>query len=443
MRNPAYSDLKADYVSLPAPLTDEFIALHPARPYLPGQRCSPAKRASYQHDGAGDGDADMQDAYGEEDEQQTRTSTSATPNPETPAPDKRRPGRPPKNASRRASSTPAPDPRTGEGFNGITLQQAQEKIIEEMMQEKETADDDWPKYDPFIRLPPRSLRDYYAVIPHPVSLNTLKKNVRGPGHNEVTKYDTWDDFEEEVSLLWKNAHHYNEDGSAISELASDLEIFFNKRLAAAKKTVEQPSKQKIKLKLSAPAPAPAQEPVSTPRNSLRMVVKDNSASSSVAMPASVATPMSASSPSQAAAHQSQQTTMAPPSNLGQADRRSSLTRASPKPVGSATPSKQEVKTSPALPPTISAPPAPQTVPPILNPTRSNENSMAPPMAMNPSASMNGTQPNGVVMDGGYSQPAPQQPPAAAPSVAYDYKWRMPDKGKWSHALLRSAITNTL
>jgi hypothetical protein len=71
------------------------------------------------------------------------------------------------------------------------------------------------------------LKDYYQVIPHPVSLKGLQKLVRGiRGRTEstgVSEFKTWDAFAEEASSIWKNAYHYNEDGSEIHMLAKDLE----------------------------------------------------------------------------------------------------------------------------------------------------------------------------------------------------------------------------
>ena len=40
----------------------------------------------------------------------------------------------------------------------------------------------------------------------------------------VPKFKTWADFEEDMSLIWKNAMHYNEDGSEIHNLAKQLEV---------------------------------------------------------------------------------------------------------------------------------------------------------------------------------------------------------------------------
>jgi len=40
-----------------------------------------------------------------------------------------------------------------------------------------------------------------------------------------TDFKSWKSFEEEASSIWKNAWHYNEDGSEISLLAKDLQVW--------------------------------------------------------------------------------------------------------------------------------------------------------------------------------------------------------------------------
>lgn len=81
---------------------------------------------------------------------------------------------------------------------------------------------------PFINLPSRELRDYYRVIKHPVSLKSVQKAVQGvKGRDKptgVSNFKSWATFEEETSCIWKNAYHYNEDGSDISEAARVLEV---------------------------------------------------------------------------------------------------------------------------------------------------------------------------------------------------------------------------
>lgn len=83
-------------------------------------------------------------------------------------------------------------------------------------------------FEAFTYLPPRSLKDYYEIIAEPLSLKALDKQVRGQhgrgAATGVSDFKSWSQFEDQASLLWKNAYHYNEDGSDISELAAELEV---------------------------------------------------------------------------------------------------------------------------------------------------------------------------------------------------------------------------
>lgn len=77
-------------------------------------------------------------------------------------------------------------------------------------------------------MPARSLKDYYEVIAEPMSVKKLQKQVRGQhGRGDptwVSDFKTWSGFEDQASLIWKNAYHYNEDGSEIFTLAQELEV---------------------------------------------------------------------------------------------------------------------------------------------------------------------------------------------------------------------------
>jgi hypothetical protein len=81
---------------------------------------------------------------------------------------------------------------------------------------------------PFHQLPSRSLKDYYAIIKDPVSLNAVQKKVRGvigrnapTGHTELK---SWDAFEQMTSMIWMNAREYNEDGSDLYNVSIELEV---------------------------------------------------------------------------------------------------------------------------------------------------------------------------------------------------------------------------
>lgn len=162
----------------------------------------------------------------------------------------------------RDSTTPAQrsTPRTskayhtyeGVPFKGLSFQQAQEKIVDDLIRKKEDADD-YPYFEPFIYKPPRTLKDYYDVIAEPLSLKALQKQVRGQrGRLEATyvsDFKGWAAFEDQASLIWKNAYHYNEDGSDIFILAQELEESFQELLKEAKAIVPEPPQPKIKLRL--------------------------------------------------------------------------------------------------------------------------------------------------------------------------------------------------
>lgn len=72
------------------------------------------------------------------------------------------------------------------------------------------------------------MKDYYQLIKDPMSLSAIQKKVRGVVGREaptgVTLFKSWDALENAMSLIWKNARIYNEDGSAIYELSIELEV---------------------------------------------------------------------------------------------------------------------------------------------------------------------------------------------------------------------------
>ena len=108
---------------------------------------------------------------------------------------------------------------------------------------------------PFLNLPTRKLTDYYHLIKTPESLKRIEKKVRGvQGRDDptgISMFKGWSHYEDHVSLIWRNAHQYNEDGSEISNLADTLEKFFRSRLVEAKKSVSEPAQPSLKLKMAA------------------------------------------------------------------------------------------------------------------------------------------------------------------------------------------------
>ncbi|KAK4202506.1 hypothetical protein QBC40DRAFT_276485 [Triangularia verruculosa] len=140
----------------------------------------------------------------------------------------------------------------GVPYRGLNFQHAQEKIVEELIRKPD--EDGGPYFLDFINLPPRSFKDYFAVITSPLSLKGLQKLVKGIHGRQaatgISDFKSWAAFEEKASLLWTNAHFYNEDGSEIHTLATELRAAFYAELNAAKAVVQEPPQQpKIKLKV--------------------------------------------------------------------------------------------------------------------------------------------------------------------------------------------------
>lgn len=117
----------------------------------------------------------------------------------------------------------------GEGdYKGKGFQEAQEQIINELMEHK---DGDVLIFQPFQWLPSRKLTDYYQLIKQPTSLNSIWKRIRGitggrgkEKETGQTELRTWDALENAISLIWENARLYNEDGSDIDLLSKEFEV---------------------------------------------------------------------------------------------------------------------------------------------------------------------------------------------------------------------------
>ncbi|KAK5957702.1 hypothetical protein OHC33_000891 [Knufia fluminis] len=70
---------------------------------------------------------------------------------------------------------------------------------------------------PFERLPDKAeLPDYYQVITNPIAFDILKRKAKRK------KYSSIEEFMKDVELMFKNAMHYNEDGSDIHRWAQEL-----------------------------------------------------------------------------------------------------------------------------------------------------------------------------------------------------------------------------
>ncbi|KZM18563.1 uncharacterized protein EKO05_0002340 [Ascochyta rabiei] len=188
--------------------------------------------------------------------------------PETPVPSKLR---------QSASAAPEPRSSTTRGASNLSFQHAQEQIIQEVIDHTDPGGD-LNIFQPFVNLPTRALKDYYQLIKDPMSLSAIKKKVQGvvgrdapTGH---TLFKSWDAFENAMSLVWKNARIYNEDGSELYNLSLELEEIFNKKLAAMKAKVDEPPQPKLKLNMSGAAPTPA------PKQQLKLKLRQSPGSGS-------------------------------------------------------------------------------------------------------------------------------------------------------------------
>ncbi|KAG4034756.1 hypothetical protein MFRU_002g01080 [Monilinia fructicola] len=342
-----------------------------------------------------------------------------------PQPIIKRRGRPPKNlGAPRKSTTPAVSDSqyAGVSFTGLTFQQAQEKVIADVLSYKVHPSDEFFEFEPFVALPPRSLKDYYHVIPNPHCLKDLQKRVKGTygGRNAtgVSDFKSWAALEEDASLIWKNAYHYNEDGSEIFVLAKDLENFFKKEVEEARKAAPEPVTPKIKLNVKGSEP--------TPKITLRVGVGSGGRAADSPAPltsGSNGTATSGTSSNGEARRNpfgGSHSTATPAPNLGQLERARSMSNsaASPSP-SAAVPVKSEdaLRKSPTASGQTAQRPLGQAV---STPTSST---MLPPHT--PSAANNNTY-----NQGGYAQSFNHQPA----NLGLESKFRAPGKDA-SHAMI--------
>ncbi|KAI9744397.1 MAG: hypothetical protein M1818_001926 [Claussenomyces sp. TS43310] len=377
----------------------------------------------------------------------------------TPMVIKRRPGRPPKNplhpshpsqlllAAQRATDGVQAGSNSKLGltaYTGLTFQQAQDKLISDMLSYKKHPDDEFPTFEPFVSLPPRTLRDYYQVIQHPVSLKGLLKRVRGVhARNEMTgasDFRNWKSLVDEVECIWLNAWHYNEDSSEISQLARELQVafkkilaneylangssqaYFQKNITEAKKAVPEPPQvpqPKLKLKMAVSEPAP------------KITLRMGGRTSPIHSPAPSTHTNGSAGPAEVqngvSSHKnpfSAQLGSIP--SFGALDRARSMSGS----VNSSSPGpglvkhEESLRPSPVFPSSVS--PYNPNAPPLLQHSTSsshiNGNSMLPPAGVAPAASspyLHSTP----GQTGAYgSQPAYQ-----TPNTSFESKWRQPGK----------------
>ncbi|KAK4229721.1 hypothetical protein QBC38DRAFT_358705, partial [Podospora fimiseda] len=147
-------------------------------------------------------------------------------------------------------------------YKGLSFQQAQEKIVEELIRTPTTAD---PYFINFINLPSRTYKHYFAMVLNPLSLKGLQKRVKGIQGRKpptgISEFKSWAAFEDTTSLIWTNARFYNEEDSDLYNEAGELKDRFYEELAKAKAVVQEPPQApKIKLRVAQDTPTPAPAP---------------------------------------------------------------------------------------------------------------------------------------------------------------------------------------
>jgi len=85
-------------------------------------------------------------------------------------------------------------------------------------------------FEVFFDRPDRKLYpDYYKLIKNVVSLKSIQARVKrsdgGKNAPLISDFKSWGQFEHEMSFLWNNAWQYNEDGSEVSTLATELQVY--------------------------------------------------------------------------------------------------------------------------------------------------------------------------------------------------------------------------
>ncbi|KAJ6442831.1 polybromo-1 [Purpureocillium lavendulum] len=279
---------------------------------------------------------------------------------------RRESGRQSRNSVSQAKDSPRPSVSSGrpdhqyEGvpYKGLSFQQAQEKLVEELLRWQEpeyvkspesfsSQANHWFRYEgyfePFHNLPPRALKDYYKVVSDPLSLKKLQKMVKGVhGRGDATgvsDFKSWNAFEEKSKLLWNNAFFYNEEGSEIYELAQELEQAFSEQLKEAQAVVPEPAQPpKIKLKIG--------QGTETPTSSKKITIHVGGRGSSAESPA----PLSANSPAAPAINGTMRT-----SSRLEAARSGSLSAPSPSP---STQAGLKTEDSARATPVVTGPPPP-------------------------------------------------------------------------------------
>ncbi|KAF7999179.1 hypothetical protein HF325_006711 [Metschnikowia pulcherrima] len=159
----------------------------------------------------------VEDAIRRKEEKRARRKRRGEPDSDAEEEMPKKRGRPPKSK----------DAEEEDDFNGGDLDDVpNDPIIEKGLQvldgiaELRAESDGHSIADVFLKLPSKKLyADYYLVIKKPVSLNQIRKQLK------KEKFETFDDFLNQLKLMCTNAKTYNEEGSWIYEDAQTIENY--------------------------------------------------------------------------------------------------------------------------------------------------------------------------------------------------------------------------
>lgn len=142
---------------------------------------------------------------------------------------KRKRGGPARQSAKAASDPLSPSARD-------TLQKSLRSVFDKLkaleVEESDDPDDSQPESDqgpptrlvihPFLVLPPKKdYPDYYHFIQSPIAMAEIEAKLK------KEKYNSFQDFKDDVGLLAKNARTYNEDGSLLYQDAGTIEVCLN------------------------------------------------------------------------------------------------------------------------------------------------------------------------------------------------------------------------
>ncbi|TYJ54395.1 hypothetical protein B9479_004983 [Cryptococcus floricola] len=105
--------------------------------------------------------------------------------------------------------------------------------------------------DVFMQLPDRKdLPDYYKTIKTPISLEEIEAKHSG------RRYETWEEFFDDLELMCNNAMEYNEDESAVFQDAKRIKDMFPQQRAETKLRLTLPPGTKLSARQKASAMTP-------------------------------------------------------------------------------------------------------------------------------------------------------------------------------------------